>query len=436
MKNYDAIIIGAGVIGSAIAFELSKKGYAVLSIDKNSDAGTGSTAGSCAIVRAHYSTYEGVAMAYEGFSYFAKWNNYLGVTDPTGMARYMNCGSVLLKTRGHDYQKVVRNYEAVGVPYEDWDIDELNMKVPIYTKDSYWPPSRPEDDPDYWKETPVGTIDGALYVAEAGYVDDPQLATHNLIHAAKSHGAQTLYDRRVTEIRRDGDTVKGITFDDGQSFDAAVVVNAAGPHSFVINRLAGVEEGMNIKTRAIRHEVHHVPSPTGFDFEQEGIQTADADNGVYFRPCKNNTILVGSEDPKCDPAQDVEDPDDFDRNITDVQWTAQVSRLCRRIPELAMPEEKMGFAELYDVSDDWIPIYDKSDLKGFYLAIGTSGNQFKNAPVVGYVMSELIDRCEKGQDHDRDPVKVTSVYKKLELDMGFYSRKREINKDSSFSVNG
>jgi glycine/D-amino acid oxidase-like deaminating enzyme len=59
MKKYDAIIIGAGVIGASIAYELSKKGYRVLSIDKNSDAGTGSTAGSCAIVRAHYSTYQG-----------------------------------------------------------------------------------------------------------------------------------------------------------------------------------------------------------------------------------------------------------------------------------------------------------------------------------------------------------------------------------------
>jgi len=38
----------------------------------------------------------------------------------------------------------------------------------------------------------------------------------------------------------------------------------------------------------------------------------------------------------------------------------------------------------------WIPIYDKSDLPGFYLAIGTSGNQYKNAPEVGKMMAELI----------------------------------------------
>ena len=47
---------------------------------------------------------------------------------------------------------------------------------------------------------------------------------------------------------------------DGRSVDSAIVVNVAGPHSFVINDMAGVTETMNIKTKALRHEVHHVPA--------------------------------------------------------------------------------------------------------------------------------------------------------------------------------
>ena len=71
------------------------------------------------------------------------------------------------------------------------------------------------------------------------------------------------------------------------------------------------------------------------------------------------------------------------------------------------------------------------------MAIGTSGNQFKNAPVVGHCMAELIDRVENGHDHDADPVKVRcALHTELELDAGFYSRLREINPNSSFSVNG
>ena len=64
---YDAVIIGAGVIGAATAFELCKRGLKTLNVDKAHGSGVGPTAASCAIVRAHYSTYDGVAMAYENF---------------------------------------------------------------------------------------------------------------------------------------------------------------------------------------------------------------------------------------------------------------------------------------------------------------------------------------------------------------------------------
>jgi glycine/D-amino acid oxidase-like deaminating enzyme len=132
----------------------------------------------------------------------------------------------------------------------------------------------------------------------------------------------------------------------------------------------------------------------------------------------------------------IDDPDDYNNELTEAQWKAQVYRLAKRIPDLTIPNQPRGIVDLYDVSDDWIPIYDKSDLKGFYMAIGTSGNQFKNAPVAGFVMSELIHAVENGHDHDNDPVQVVTPYKKFKLNMGFYSRLREINQNSSFSVNG
>ena len=76
-KQADAIIIGAGVIGAATAFELTKRGYKTLNIDKLPASGYGPTSNSCAIVRAHYSSREGVAMAYEGFFYWQDWERYL-----------------------------------------------------------------------------------------------------------------------------------------------------------------------------------------------------------------------------------------------------------------------------------------------------------------------------------------------------------------------
>jgi len=220
--------------------------------------------------------------------------------------------------------------------------------------------------------------------------------------------------------------------EDGTPIDAPVVVNVAGPHSFIINRLAGVEDGMKIKTRALRQEVAHVPSPEGFDFETNGCVTSDGDIGCYSRPEVGNHILIGSEDPDCDEREWV-DPNNFNRNFTD-QWKNQVYRLAQRIPSLGIPNQAKGVVDLYDVSDDWIPIYDKSDLAGFYMAIGTSGNQYKNAPVAGAMMAELIDRSENGHDHDTEALRFELRHTGQTIEVGFYSRLREINAESSFSV--
>ncbi|GBC62112.1 FAD-binding oxidoreductase [Desulfonema ishimotonii] len=433
-KKADAIIIGSGVMGCAIAFEMAKKGYKTLNIDKLPTAGYGSTSGSCAIVRFSYSTRPGVLLAYESSFYWKKWAEYLGTADEKGFARYINSGSVLIKSDDQDFGRMERHFKEIGIPYEEWDTETLKKKMPLYDLSRFWPPCLPDD--EKFSETSSETVEGALYNSDSGYVNDPQLSCHNLQRAAEAHGAEFIYNSEVAAVRRADGRVIGVTLKDGQEIDAPIVVNAAGPHSFVINRMAGVEAGMNIRTRPLRHEVHIVPAPEGVDFEAVGCHTSDGDNGVYFRPESGNTILVGGEDPECDPKEWVEDPDNFNRKITEGPWTAYVYRLARRIPSLRIPNQPSGLAELYDVADDWIPIYDKSDLKGFYMAVGTSGNQYKNAPVVGVMMTELIEACENGHDHDKDPVEFTCKHTGLPLSPGFFSRLREINPDSSFSVNG
>ena len=432
-RSADAIIIGAGVIGAAVAFELAKRGYKTLNVDKLPAAGYGPTSNSCSIVRAHYSSWDGVAMAYEGFAYWKDWPNYLDFEDERGFAKYMDCGTVLFKSKTGHHEKVLEHYRELEVEFEDWDTETLAERVPYYDVHAFWPPRRPDDEA-FWQKADE-ELPGAIYTPGSGYVNDPQLASHNLQRAAEVKGGEFLFNREIVAIRRNG-RVQGVTLENGEEIDAPVVVNVAGPHSFVINRMAGVEKGMKIGTRALRHEVHIVPAPDDVDYEHEGFHTSDGDQGIYFRPESGNNILVGSEDPECDPQVWVEEPDKFDRNVTKEQWEAQVYRVARRIPGVRIPNQPRGIVDLYDVSDDWIPIYDKSDLDGFYMAVGTSGNQFKNAPVVGHLMAELIDACEKGQDHDTDPVQVKVPYGGFTLDAGFYSRNREINPNSSFSVNG
>lgn len=433
-KSYDVVIIGAGIIGASTAFELAKKGYRTLNVDKLGTAGAGSTVNSCAIIRTHYSTLEGTAMAYESYLNWKRWPEYLGIEDERGYARFYDIGMVILHGEGHDMSRHIDNHRKLGIPIETWDLDTVKQRMPFIDTSAYYPPRRPDDDNF---GVPNGkSLSGAIYLPGAGYVNDPQLSVHNLQRAAEAHGAEFRFKEEVVEIRRHEGRVVGIGLASGESIDSSVVVNAAGPHSYVVNRLAGVDESMKISTRALRHEVHYVPAPDGYDSESNGWMISDDDIGGYARPETGNKLLVGSQDPECDPREWVEDPDDFNRQVTGEQWQAQVYRMAQRIPNLPIPGQALGIVDLYDVSDDWIPIYDKSDLGGFYMAVGTSGNQYKNGPMAGLLMAELIDACEHGRDHDADPVQVTCPITGYTLNAGFYSRNRDIVEGSSFSVLG
>jgi len=432
-KDFDAIVIGAGIIGAATALGLARKGWRTLSLDKLPAAGYGSTSGSCAIIRPYYSTVDGSAIAYESHFYWKDWEKFLGAADERGFARYVDCGCIVMKTEGNEGLKTAMTLmDTIGCPYQELSPEQLKARLPIVNTESYGPAKRPED-PGFGE--PNGkSMAGAVLFPTGGYVTDPQLATHNLQRAAEAQGAAFRFKVAVTEILQENGRAAGVKLDNGETLRAPVVINIAGPHSFVINRLAGVEDGMKIKTRALRHEVAHVPSPEGYNFERDGTVFSDSDIATYFRPEMGNHLLIGSEDPPCDTKEWV-DPDNFNRDFTE-QWKVQVMRVGQRIPELGIPSKTKGVVELYDVADDWIPIYDKSDLPGFYMGVGSSGNQFKNAPIAGEMMADLVEACEGGHDHDKDPVKFTLKYTGRTVSLGFYSRLREINKDSSFSVLG
>ena len=430
----DAIIIGAGIIGCSIAYELAKKGWKTVNLDALPAAGYGSTSNSCAVIRVHYSTLEGTAVAYESYKYWDDWAGHLAVEDPNGLAEFHKTGVLVFKSRANDnLARVKAMLDQLSIGYEDWDEARIRERFPIVDLTSYHPPRRPED-PDFGLKNP-DPLPGGIYYPEGGYISDPQLSTHNLQVAAQAHGAGFRFKVKVIGLLKEGGRAVGVALEGGETIKAPVVVNAAGPHSFVINRMAGVEAGMKIKTRALRHEVVHLPAPAGFDFEALGCPSSDSDVGAYWRPETGNHILSGSEDPDCDPKQWIDDPDVFNRGLTD-QAKAQAYRLALRIPGVGLPNQIRGVVDLYDVTDDWIPIYDKSDLPGFYMAVGTSGNQYKNAPLVGKMMAELIERCDNGHDHDAEPLDFHLDHLNRTISLGFYSRLREINRDSSFSVLG
>lgn len=203
------------------------------------------------------------------------------------------------------------------------------------------------------------------------------------------------------------------------------MVNAAGPWSAAVNALAGVGAEFTVTTRALRGEVHAVPAPPGLSPPGGvGITIGDPDLGYYLRPEPGGGVLIGGMEPECDPLEWVDDPDTANLDRTAVGFRNQVLRAARRFPELAMPGQPTGIGGIYDVTPDWIPIYDRTDRPGFYVAIGTSGNQFKNAPLIGELMAELVEAVESGADHDAEPVRLVGRRTGLPVDLGTFSRRR------------
>ena len=431
-RSFDAVIIGAGVIGASIALGLSRKGLRTLNIDMLGATGYGSTSFSSAIVRPFYSSVEGCALAHEARSRWLHWPDFLKTGGNGNYAKYRECGMLMLMASGDDehFKPGLSSMKEVGVTVEHLTAAELGKRFPALELASFGPPKNPES-PGFG--TPNATpLSGAFFIPEAGYVNDPQLAAQNLQMAAEALGAEFIFNTRVVAINRSGEHVLGVTTSKDEDIEAPIVVNVAGPHSSKINSLAGIEDDMSFTTRASRHEVAQVPAPANFGLDRCACIVGDGDAGVYVRPETGRNLWIGSLDPDCDPKQYV-DADDYNNCLTE-QWTHQVWRAALRFPAQVIPNIARGVVGLYDTTPDWIPIYDKSSLPGFYMAVGTSGNQFKNAPVIGDLMADLIVACESGHDHDDDSVKFLLPGLNRTIDIGFFSRNRVLHSETSHTV--
>lgn len=422
-RTADAVVVGAGVIGSAIALELSRAGRDVVVVDKGPGPGHGSTSASSAIIRFHYSTLTGVAAAWEARQLWADWAAHLGHDRSAGdLARFVRTGMLVLDSGPGPATDL---FDAVGVPWEAWDADEIARRVPGIDAGRFGPP-RAVDDPGFFGDA-HGRLAGT-FTPDAGYVDDPRLAADNLATAARRHGATFLLRQEVVAAEA-GPRRWRLHTADGEVVDADVVVNAAGPWSSALNRLTGADRDFRVTSRPLRQEVHHLPAYS------PAVAVADPDLGVYLRP-DGGGLLVGGMEPDCDPLEWLDAPEDADPRPTRPVYEAQAWRTARRFPAVTVPNRPTGVVGVYDAATDWTPIYDRTALPGYYVAMGTSGNQFKNAPVVGRLMAHLVDRVEAGHDHDTAPVTFACERTGTELDLATYSRLRRVDPAAPTTVMG
>jgi sarcosine oxidase subunit beta len=428
----DAVVIGAGVIGSAVALELARGGRSVIVVDKGPAPGAGSTSSSSSIIRFSYSTPDAVLTAWEAAALWNDWEGHLGMVDPDGMVKFVQTGMLIFHTPGNNTSRIEELWNDVGIAYELLDSAGLKAKVPGLDIGVFFPPKR-IDDPAFADDATAEMT--AIFEPLSGFIDDPMLSAHNLAYAARHHGAEFRFHQEVVGFEETDGRVSGVLLADGATVHAPVVVNVGGPHSSGLNRLAGVAEGMRIGHRPLRQEVFTVEAPEGMRLDDGFPATADLDIGQYIRPQIGGTWLLGGTEPECDELHWVDDPEEYDPYPTVEQFEVSMMRAARRVPSFGVPHRPVGLAALYDVADDWVPIYDKSDLPGFYMACGTSGNQFKNAPLAGKFMVAIIDAEAAGHDHDAQPVQYTGPRTGRAINLGAFSRLRD-KSDTSGTVMG
>ncbi len=440
-----AVVIGAGVIGSSIALQLRRLGHDVTVVERNSAAGIGSTSASSAVVRFNYSTFDAVALSWE--SYFL-WKEFKDLIDGTNgyaknslsnsqehYAHLEDRGYVMLDVPVLSNEKTMALFDQAGIPYEIWDSKQLKIGMPGIDAGRYWP-NKPVKSDEFFNEASEEL--GAIFSKHGGYVSDPLLAAQNFAMAAKREGVNFKFRKVVVGIEKNLGRVCGVAVSDFDSqskkpldaghevIAADVVINVAGPWSTLINQMAGAGSDFTMELKPLRAEVHQISTPKDI---LPGPIMGDLDLGTYVRSGPGGITLVGGTEPECDALEWVT-PDKVDEvNMTRTVevFESQTYRFARRFPAAQIPSTPVGVVGVYDVSSDWTPIYDKTDVPGFYVAIGTSGNQFKNAPGAGLIMAHLITQVEKGADHDSEPVVYQCTKSKSVINLGTFSRKRARN---------
>lgn len=351
-KNFDAILIGAGVVGTSIAFHLAERGFKPLVLERR-QVGFGATGSSSGLVRMHYDLELESHLAWVSFQYFRNWRERVG-----GECGFTRTGFLHLEPADHSakLRSNVEMHKRLGIPTGVISGEDVKRLAPsFYTED----------------------ITIAAYEPESGYAD-ATLTANSFLSAAKARGADFVQDCEVTGLQISEGKITGVKTSRGD-FSAPVVVNAAGAWSGAISEMAGVKIPLDTWT----HDVVHIRRPAVVG---EHPTVIDSSLGMYFRPDSGGLTLIALEDD----SRIGESPDAELGYVARDFVERAVDRICRRIPAMEQGSLHSSHVGRDGLTPDQRAIIGPAGPQGFYLVTGFSGTGFKLSPAVGLCVSELI----------------------------------------------
>ncbi len=380
MRTHDVVIVGAGIIGLSIAWQLARRSsLAVAVLDKGSGVGEGSTGASSAVCRYRYTLDEVVDLARNGIGAYRQWREFTALDAPR--AQFQNDGVLWMPGGDLDWSdREHARLAGLGVATEVLDASQLSEAFPSL--------SACTQAPDLETGAPHDCDVGgrSLFEPEGGYMD-PVSAAQDLVEACRGAGVDVRFGARVDAIDVAGGRVRSVTTADGRSFFAGLVVNAAGPWCRTLHEAAGLNIDWDLAP--VRIQVLHRDRPDALHGHIP--VTVDMQAGIYFRTQNRGQQLLVSSVREEDERETVADPDRF-RAHTDEDFELRILHaLHHRLPALPYRGKVRGYCGLYTVNlDDVHPVLGPTSVEGLWLANGFSGHGFKLAPAIGSMIAQAI----------------------------------------------
>lgn len=352
MNAVDVVVVGGGVIGSAVSYYLTQKGFDVALVERTYLAGTGSASGACAGgVRCQGRAEAELPMAIAGQGLWTYLEDELG-----SEIEYRRCGHITVVEDDESFTALSRSVarqRELGLWIELLDQDELRELVPGI----------------------AASMIGGAYCPTDGQAN-PILTTRALARAAQRMGARLLLGTNVTGITCKAGKVTGVATTAGE-IGCAWVVNAAGAWSNEINAMVGIDLPMKwgAPQMMVSERMPRMLTPV----------LGCASRTISLKQSPGGSFIVGGGWL----TEWARDERRVSLKYTSIVGSANaIVSLMPMLGDICLIRVWGGF-ENYCPDD--LPILGLApEPEGFVLATGFSGHGFALAPIVGKAIAESI----------------------------------------------
>jgi sarcosine oxidase subunit beta len=356
----EAVIIGAGIMGCAIAQALAARGMTDIVVLERDQIGRGATADAAGGVRQQFSTATNILLAQESVRVWETFPERFG-------------SEIGLRQQGYLFLLTDPAEEPV-------------FRANLALQNSFGVPSRWVDPGDIAALNPGVVLDdvyGGTFCPEDGWCDTYG-ATIGFAQAARALGVQIEEEAPVTGVLTAAGRVQGVRTPDGD-VSAPLVVIAAGPQTRGVGEMAGVELPVDPYRRMSFITEPFAALPPSLPM------TIDFATGLYFHP-ESHGFLFGMANR--------EEQSSFDKTVDESWMVTTVEALVARAPAFEEASILRGWAGFYEVTPDDNPLCGwTGEVEGLAVAAGFSGHGFMQGPAIGRCMAELIlDGSPRGID--------------------------------------